>query len=351
MPSIAPSKNDVIGGVDTHQDLHLAAVVEPDGTVLGTKAFPTTRAGYRGLLAWMRSLGNVLRVGVESTGTYGAGLVRLLGQEGVPVLEVTGPDTAVRRSKGKDDTLDAIAAARAAASGQRVQVAKNRNGRVEALRVLRTTRKTAVRCRRATLQQLHNTIVAAPDNVRDELRHLTRMKRLRTLAGSQPNPTAFRDPIVATRLALRSLARRILELNNEIAELDRFIEPLVAELAPTLVALKGVGTECAGELLVTAGDNPDRLGSEASFAMLCGAAPIPASSGKTQRHRLNRGGNRQANSALYMIVVSRIRTDPRTKAYVARRLAEGLTKREVMRCLKRYVAREVFAVLMDRSRP
>lgn len=345
MTRMASQTSPVIGGVDTHLDLHFAAVVEGDGTVLGTNSFPTTRHGYRSLLAWMRSYGQVVRVGVECTGTYGAGLVRLLGREGVPVLEVTAPDASARRAKGKDDTLDAIAAARAAASGQRVQVAKRRDGQVEALRVLRTTRKTAVRCRRATLQQLHNTIVAAPEDIRDELRGFTRMKLVRTLAASRPNPTAFRDQHVATRLALKSLARRILELNDEVANLDEMIEPLVAELAPGLVALSGVGTESAGELLVAAGDNPDRLTSEASFAMLCGAAPIPASSGKTERHRLNRGGNRQANSALHMIVISRMRIDARTKTYVARRSAEGLSKREIMRCLKRYVAREVFRVL------
>jgi transposase len=342
MPDTPPI---VIGGVDTHLDLHTAAVVTTDGTVLDTASFATTRQGYRRLLTWMRSHGHVDRVGVECTGTYGAGLVRLLGREGIPVLEVTGPDLAARRAKGKDDTLDAIAAARAAAFGQRVQVAKNRNGQVEALRVLRTTRKTAVRCRRATLQQLHNTIVAAPENVRDELRDLTRMKLLRTLAASRPNTQAFRDQTVATRIALRSLARRLLDLNDEIAALDELIEPLINELAPTLVQLPGVGPESAGELLVAAGDNPDRLRSEASFAMLCGACPIPASSGKTERHRLNRGGNRQANSALHMIVISRMRIDPRTKTYVARRLAEGRTKREIMRCLKRYIAREIYATL------
>ena len=204
MDSMTTSTTPVIGGVDTHLDLHFAAAVTPDGTVIGTKAFPTTRHGYRLLLAWMRSHGTLKRVGVECTGTYGAGLVRLLGREGVPVLEVTGPDPSARRAKGKDDTLDAIAAARAAASGQRVQVAKNRNGQVEALRVLRTTRKTAVRCRRATLQQLHNTIVAAPENVRDELRHLTRMKLIRTLAASRPNTAAFRDQTAATRHRARS---------------------------------------------------------------------------------------------------------------------------------------------------
>lgn len=349
MKSIRPIGQEVIGGVDTHQDLHTAAVVSPAGTPLGTASFPTTRAGYRRLLTWMRGHGELLKVGVEATGTYGAGLVRLLAREGVPVLEVTAPDKTARRSKGKDDVIDAVAAAQAAASGQRVQVAKDRNGQIEALRVLRTTRKTAMKCRRAALQQLHNTIVAAPEDLRDELRHFTRMKLLRTCAAWRPNTIAYRDPTVATRIAIRSLCRRVLQINDEIAELNRLIEPLVAELAPTLVALDGVGTECAGELLVAAGDNPERLRSEASFAMLCGASPIPASSGKTQRYRLNRGGNRQANSALHMIVLCRMRTDQRTKKYVSRRLAEGLSKREIMRCLKRYVAREVFAILVARS--
>ena len=171
------------------------------------------------------------------------------------------------------------------------------------------------------------------------------MRRLRICAAWRPDATGYRDPAVATRLSLKSLARRVPALNDEIAELDRFIAPLVKELAPDLLKLEGVGFASAGELLVTAGENPDRLRSEASFAMLCGARPLPASSGKTQRHRLNRGGNRQANSALHMIVVCRMRTDQRTRTYVERRTGEGLSKREVMRCLKRYVAREIYRVL------
>ncbi len=338
---------DVIGGVDTHQDLHTAAIVSIDGAVLGTESFSTTRAGYRAMLRWFRSYGELLRVGVEATGTYGAGITRHLALAGVPVLEVTGPNRAQRRTKGKDDTLDAIAAAQAALTGQRVQVAKDRSGAVEALRVLRTTRKTALKCRRAALQQLHNTIVAAPDEVRDQVRNLTRMQLIRTCVGWRPDTVAFRDPVVATKISLKSLAQRILELNDEIAELDRFIAPLVAELAPTLLKLEGVGTENAGEFIVAAGENPDRLHCEASFAMLCGACPIPASSGKTQRHRLNRGGNRRANSALHMVAICRMRTDPRTKLYVARRTDEGRSKREIMRCLKRYVAREVYKALTD----
>jgi transposase len=345
MSIVATEAPSVIGGIDTHQDLHTAAVIGADGAVLGSESFSTTRAGYRAMLRWFRSHGEVLRVGVEATGTYGAGITRHLALAGIPVLEVTGPDKSFRRAKGKDDALDAVAAARAALTGQRVQVAKDRNGAVEALRVLRTTRKTAIKCRRAALQQRHNTIVAAPDELRDQLRNLTRMQRLRLCAAWRPDTLGYRDPVIATKIAIKSLARRILNLNDEVADLDRLIEPLVEELGGNLTRREGVGIESAGEFIVVAGENPDRLRSEAGFAMLCGACPIPASSGKTQRHRLNRGGNRQANSALHIVVLSRMRMDPRTKRYVERRQAEGKTKREIMRCLKPYIAREIYPVI------
>ena len=345
MTDTTPARTEIIGGVDTHQDLHTAAIVTLDGAALGTESFSTTRAGYRAMLRWFLSHGELLRIGVESTGWYGAGITRHLALAGVPVLEVTGPDPAARRAKGKDDALDAIAAAEAARTKRRVQVAKDRSGAVAALRVLRTTRKTAVKCRRATLQQLHNTVVAAPEEVRDQVRNLTRMQRLRMCAAWRPDTIGYRDPVVATRLSLKSLARRILDLNDEIADLDRLIGPLVGELAPNLLQLEGVGIEIAGEFVVAAGENPDRLRCEASFATMCGACPIPASSGKTQRHRLNRGGNRQANSALHLVAIGRMRTDERTQAYVARRTQEGLPKREIIRCLKRYVAREIYRAL------
>jgi hypothetical protein len=198
MDSMPPTGRDVIGGIDTHQDLHTAAVVDAAGEVLATQTFATTRAGYRAMLAWFRSYGDLARVGVEATGTYGAGIARHLAAAGIPVLEVTGPDRAARRGRGKDDRLDAIAAAQAALTGQRVQVAKDRSGAIEALRVLRTTRKTAVRCRRATLQQLHNTIVAAPDELREQLRHLTRMRLLRTCAAWRPDLIAYRKPAICS---------------------------------------------------------------------------------------------------------------------------------------------------------
>ena len=335
----------VIGGIDTHKDLHFAAVVNVAGDVLGERAFATTRQGYRSLIAWMRSFGRVQKVGVEQTGSYGAGIVRRLALAGIPVLEVTGPDKAERRARGKDDRLDAVAAARAALHGKRIRPAKSRDGRIEALRVLRTTRQTAVKARRAALQQLRNTIVAAPDPVRDQLRRRSRMQLIRGLAASRPDTIAYRDAAIATRIALRSLARRILELSDEIAELDELIAPLVAELAPRMLERVGFGIQNTGQLLVTAGDNPDRLGSEAARAMLCGSAPLPAFSGQTKRHRLNRGGDRDANSALHMAAICRLRMDSRTRAYAARRKADGLSKRETIRCLKRYLAREAYHLL------
>jgi transposase len=349
MPSIAPPPlsvtRAVVGGIDTHKDLHVAAVIDTAEAVLGTASFPTTRPGYRSLVRWMRSFGDVRRVGVEGTGSYGAGIGRHLAQAEIEVLEVVRPDRTDRRLRGKSDDLDAINAARAALNERRTTTPKSRDGLVEALRVLRLTRSTAVKSRRAALQLLRNHIVSAPEDLRDQVRQLTRMQLIRTLASWRPDTGGFRDPGCATRIALKSLARRILELDDEIALLDEMLEPLVRELAPRLLERPGIGVEIAGQLLVTAGDNPERMRSEAGFAMLCGAAPLPASSGKTQRHRLNRGGDRQANSALHMAVISRLRMHEPTKAYVARRTAEGHSKLEIIRCLKRYLAREVFFLL------
>ena len=340
----------IVGGVDTHKDLHVAAVVNDEDKVLGTHCFATTRQGYRQMLSWMRSFGDLARVGVESTGTYGAGLLRHLQAADVEVLEVTAPDRQDRRRRGKDDDLDAQNAAHAAFAGKRVVTPKTRDGMIEALRVLKACRKTAVAARRVALQMIQNTIVCAPDELRDTLRKLSRMQLVRTLAAWRPDLSDFRNVSSAYRISLKSLGRRYLELHDEIADLDVMIGAIVEELAPLLIERNSIGSASAAQLLLTAGDNSDRIRSEAGFAALCGVSPVPASSGKVTRHRLNRGGDRAANSALHIIAIGRLRTDPRTKAYVARKIAEGHSKLEAIRCLKRYLAREVYHLIRQQHR-
>ena len=340
----------VVGGVDTHKDLHVAAVVDERDLVLGTRCFATTRQGYRQMLDWMRSFGELRRVGIESTGSYGAGLLRFVQKAGIEVLEVTTPDNQDRRRRGKNDDLDAQNAAHAAFAGKRTVTPRSRDGMVESLRVLSACRKTAVAARRVALQMIQNTIVCAPDGLRDTLRAMTRMQLIRTLAAWRPDLSGYRDVEGAYRISLKSLARRYLELHDEIADLDAMIGAIVDELAPDLIARNSIGHTGAAQLLLTAGDNPERLRSEASFAALCGVSPIPASSGKTVRHRLNRGGDRHANSALHIIAIGRLRTDPKTKAYVAKRVAEGHSKLDAIRALKRYIAREVFGLIARRQK-
>ncbi len=210
---------------------------------------------------------------------------------------------------------------------------------------MRVARTSAVKARRAALQLLRNTVVSAPDRLRESVSGLTRTVLIRTCAAWRPNRDAAHDPTTATRIALRSLARRILRLEEEIADLDELIAALVSRINPRLLETPCVGVEIAAQLLVTVGENPERVRSEAAFAMLCGVAPLPASSGKTRRYRLNRGGDRAANCALHMAAISRLRVDPRTRAYAARRAADGLSKKEILRCLKRYLARELYKLL------
>jgi transposase len=316
--------------------------------VLASQCFATTRHGYKQMLAWMRAFGSLQRVGIEATGTYGAGLLRYMQNAGIEVLEVTTPDKHDRRKRGKNDDLDAQNAAHAAFAGKRTVTPKSRNGMIESLRVLKACRKTAVAARRVALQMIQNTIVCAPDELRELLRKMTRMQLIRTLAAWRPDLTDYRNVTSAYRIALKSLGRRYLELHDEIADLDIMIAAIVDELAPNLVARNSIGYESAAQLLLTAGDNVQRLRSEASFSALCGVSPVPASSGKTTRHRLSRGGDRAANSALHIIAVGRLRTDPRTQAYVAKRITEGHSKLEAIRCVKRYIAREVFSLIKQR---
>jgi len=339
----------IVGGVDTHKDIHVAAIVNESNQVLSSESFPTTRYGYKKMLMWMSSFGKISRVGIECSGTYGLGLLRYMQASGIDVLEVTAPDKSDRRKRGKDDTLDAENTAHAAFSRLRTVTPKSRDGMVESLRVLKSCRKSAVAARTVALQMIRTSIVTAPEELRDTLRHMTRMNLVRTLASTRPDLTDYKDITTAYRITLKSLARRYVELHDEIADLDKMIATIVESLAPELIQQKAVGYESAAQLLITLGDNPERLRSESSFAALCGVSPIPASSGKTNRHRLNRGGDRAANSALHIIAIGRLRTEKRSQEYIKKRTADGLSKMEALRCLKRYIAREVYYLLKSRN--
>lgn len=341
-----PQAREITGGVDTHNDTHTAAALDPTGRLLGHHQFPTSPAGYTALLAWLRTFGDVVSVGIEGSGAYGAGLALSLRVAGIALVEVDRPDRATRRHLGKSDPIDAEAAARAAQSGRATGVPKHRDGQVEALRVLRVARRCAVTHRADVQRRIKTLIVTAPHALRATLRELRDRDLVIHCATRRPDRAAAADPATACVIALRALARRHQQLTVEIDDLDTLIGPLVAHINPALTALLGVGADVAGQLLVTAGANPDRLRSEAAFAMLCGVAPLPASSGRTHRHRLNRGGDRQANAALYRIVLCRLRWDPRTRAYAERRTTEGLSKKEIIRCLKRYITREVYTALL-----
>lgn len=343
------TRRPVTGGVDTHKDTHVAAVVDSTGRILGSEAFPATKAGYARLWGWLCRWGRVERVGVEGTGTYGAGLARYLAGRGVAVVEVNRPNRQVRRLRGKSDTVDAEAAARAALNGEASALPKSSDGAVEAIRSLRVARRSALKARTQAANQIQDLLVTAPDELRERFSGATSAEIVAVAARFRF--AAEMAPAAGTKLALRSLARRYEALSAEIVDLDTVLAELVTEAAPNgLLECFGVGIDVAGALLVAAGDNPDRVSDEAAFAALCGASPVDASSGKQRRHRLNRGGDRQANGALWRIVMVRMSLDPRTRAYVARRTAEGKTKKEIIRCLKRYVAREVFKILTKTAR-
>lgn len=337
---------DVFGGVDTHRDAHVASVVDSVGRVVGSESFRAETAGYRRMVAWFGSKGCLVRVGVEGTGSYGAGLARYLTAAGVEVVEVNRPNRQLRRlGGGKSDSVDAEAAARAAASGQATAVPKSGEGLVECIRMLVVARRSATKARTQAANQIHSLAVTAPEVVKHQLRGLRLRARVRVCARWRPGDA--QTTVAYAKKTLRHLARRYRALDTEIGQLEADIRRLCAEANPALLAAKGVGPDTASLLLVAAGDNPERMKSERSFAALCGASPVQASSGQTARHRLNRGGNRQANQALWRIAITRMRTDPRTREYVARRRAEGKNKREIIRCLKRHIAREIYQLLTN----
>ncbi len=300
------------------------------------------------LVTWARTLGDLESFGIEGTGSYGAGLTRFVRQQGLRVLEVNQCDRRKRRNEGKNDTLDAEAAARSVLAGVATAIPKAADGMAEMARQIKTARDTAVKARTAAMVTLKTLLVNAPTRVREALEPLTNQKLIDRCAALRPGDIL--DPTASVKHALRALARRWRTLAAEIDEHDKLLDIITRAAVPTLRAAYGIGPDAAAEMMSIAGDNPTRIRSEAAFAKLCGACPIPASSGLTNRHRLFRGGHRQANAALYRIVLVRLRWHQPTVDYVRRRTAEGLSKRDVIRCLKRFVAREIYRALVDDHR-
>ncbi|GHI02806.1 transposase [Streptomyces cellostaticus] len=333
--------------MDTHGEVHVAAVVSPLGKILGTEPFPATAAGYRRLLVWARKRGTVCRAGVEGTGTFGAGLSRYLLAQQVEVYEVNRPDRSARRLLGKSDPLDAQAAARAVLSGRARARAKTSDGRVHSARIYKLAKDSAVKARTQAINQLKAVLVIADPALRERLSSLGNAELFRTCARLGPHDGGGDEDTVtqATHLTLRLLAERIERLTAQIDELNQRLTRLVERYAPQLLETVGIGPDGAVTLLITMGDNAERMNTEASFAALRGVSPIEYSSGRRSTRRLNYGGDRQANAALHRIVFTRPRHDPRTQAYYERRTQEGKARREIIRCLKRYAAREVFELV------
>nr|WSZ13594.1 IS110 family transposase [Streptomyces canus] len=341
-----PPAGEVVLGVDTHRDAHVASVLSLTGAVLATGEFPASAAGYRDLLKWVRKSGAVRRAGVEGTGSYGASLTRYLLAQGIDVFDVNWMDRADRRRRGKSDPLGAQNAARAVLSGRACARAKAGDGPVQIARMYRLTKASAVKARTQAINQLKAVLVTADPALREELAGLGNAELFRTCARFTDvgghEEVGDESVLQATRITLGLLAHRIGQLSEQIRDVEARLARLVKCHAPQLLDVVGTGPDTAVALLITVGDNPERLNSEASFAALCGVSPVERSSGRRQFRRLNRGGDRQANAALHRIVFTRLRVDPRTQDYYERRIKEGKTRREIVRCLKRYAAREVF---------
>ena len=336
----------VVAGVDTHKDTHHVAVLAVGtGARLGDLKVPATPAGYDQLLSFVASFGAIRLIGIEGTSSYGAGLARSLATAGVSIREVIRPKRAQRR-RGKSDPIDAYAAAaQALAEPETLPVAKTNDGPVEQIRVLMAVRRSAMKARVAAHRQITCLLITAPEALKARFTDLTGNRLIDTLATTRPGP-ATTSVSAATGQALRRLARRHQNLTAEIDEIDTELHTLTIQAAPTMLATKGYGVITTATLLISAGDNPDRLRTEASFAALCGTSPIDASSGRQHRHRLNRGGDRNGNWALHQIALVRLSTDTRTKTYAAKLRAAGKSKKDVLRCLKRAIAREAWHLLV-----
>ena len=348
MTSIAvhPVSGKVTVGVDTHKHIHVAVVIDGLGTRLGDRPFSVDSGGYTQLEAWAGSFGPVEAFGIEGTGSYGAGLASVLRRRGHRIVEVNRGDRRARRANGESDTVDAAAAARAVLNGTATATPKFADGLAEMIRQIKIARDTARKARTTAVIALKTIVVNAPAELREQLDPLADKALIDRCVGFRPGEIT--SPTASAKHTLRALARRWLDLNTEIAGHDTILDDLTTQASPTLREGFGIGADTAAEMLIVLGDNPTRIHSEAAFAKLCGACPIPASSGQTNRYRLYRGGHRQANAALYRSVIVRMRFHQPTIDYVTRRTAEGLTKRDIIRCLKRFLAREIYQrVLTD----
>ncbi|WP_205544219.1 IS110 family transposase [Rubrobacter indicoceani] len=330
-------------GVDTHSDFHVAVALDSLGRHTDHLKFPNTSKGFSDLLSWSTALGLVVAFGVEGTGSYGSSLSRTLSSNGYTVLEVSRPSRQYRRRRGKSDLTDAESAARSLLSGLAF-LPKSHHGPVDSLRTLKLARTSAMKSRTQATNQLRSILVTGPLELVEDLR-LLHLQSLLKKCSSYRTPNTHTSPEHVTKTVLKQLSRRHQSLTAEISAFDETIRLLVDRVTPELLSIQGIGIDTASSLLVAIGDNPDRLRSESSFAHLCGVAPLPASSGKTTRHRLNRGGNRDANRALHVVALVRMAHDQRTREYVAKRTSEGKSKKEIIRCLKRYISREVFRVI------
>lgn len=331
----------VVIGVDTHKHIHVAAVMDSVGGILATLTIATDTAGFKQLLEWATGYGKIVAFGIEGTGSYGAGLTSFLRRHNHKVVEVARPDRRLRRLNGKSDTLDAENAARAVLAGFATAVPKTADGAVEMIRQLKVAHDTAVKGRTGAMVTLKAMLVHATEDLRRETARKTQKMIARHCAALRPR--GLNTPEDANRHALRSIAKRWIALNDEITELEAQIEQLVVRRAPHLLDEFGIGIDTAAEILIVAGDNPERITSEAAFAKLAGISPVPTGSGMTSgKHRINHGGHRQLNAAIYRTVIVRMRLHEPTIAYVARRTAEGKSKRDIIRCLKRYVIRGVY---------
>lgn len=338
-------QNEVVLGVDTHLEVNVGAVISHTGKFLGTFSAETSARGHLELVAWARSLGCIRRAGVEGTGTYGAGLARVLREQGIEVLEVNRPNRSKRRLRGKSDPTDAENAARAVLAGEATAIPKSQSGAAEAMRTVSVARRSAVKAKTQAINQLRAILVSAPQEIRERLWKTKAEKCVAACADLEQLGTT--TVLMALTTTLRLLAKRWLTLADELKELDNTLDKLTSQFAPSLRQQFGVGPQTAAILIAVAGDNPERLRSESALAALCGVNPLPASSGKMIRHRLNRGGDRQGNNALWTIAMVRMRSEPRTRAYVERRTTEGMSNKEIHRCLKRYLVRELYRVILS----